>query len=95
MLKLIAPVFITLMTASLTYPVAVRLVKYRPLRLRGYWAIHLTIAPFLALINVNVFGATHSYFRIKVMEQDFIALIQETGGKIRTDYEYDGYNQIK
>jgi hypothetical protein len=73
-LKLLAPISITMLVATFTYPVAVRIVRARPLRLRGFYPIHITIAPFLAWINVNVFGATHGYFRIKAMEQDYIAV---------------------
>lgn len=91
MLKLIAPIFITTMTASVTYPLAVRIVRGWPFRVRGYYAIHFSIAPFLALINVNVFGVSHGYFRIKLVEADFRSVERE----IVKDYDYRGYYGLK
>ena len=67
-LKLLAPISITMLVATFTYPVAVRIVRARPFRLRGFYPIHIAIAPFLAWINVNVFGSMNGYFRIKLME---------------------------
>ena len=71
--KVIAPALITMMCATVTYPLAVRFVK-RVFGLRGFYAIHLTIAPFLALIHVNIFGVSHTIFRIKHLEREFDAV---------------------
>lgn len=70
MTKIIAPLFITMLCGTITYPIAVRVVK-RVFKLRGFYAIHLSIAPFLAIIHTNVFAVSHSYFMIKHMEKEF------------------------
>ena len=59
-----------MMCGTVTYPIAVRISK-RVFKLRGFYAINLSIAPFLALIHVNILGVTHMYFRIKVTEKEF------------------------
>ena len=68
-LKLIVPAFLTMLTGTFTYPIAVRVARSRPFRLRGFYAIHAGIAPFLAFIHVNVFAAWHQYFKIKLTEE--------------------------
>ena len=66
----IAPLAITMMCGTFTYPIAVRIAK-RVFRLRGFYPIHFSIAPFLGLVHVNVFGTVQTYFMIKVMEREF------------------------
>ena len=68
--KVIVPVFMTLMCATVTYPLAVRIAR-KVFKLRGFYAIHLAIAPFLALVHVNILGCSHMYFRIKNAEREF------------------------
>ena len=65
--KFIIPATITMMCGTVTYPIAVRVAK-RVFRLKGFFAIHFSIAPFLAVVHVNIFGALHAYFRIKILE---------------------------
>jgi len=60
-----------MMCGSITYPISIRIVK-RLFKLRGFYAIHLAIAPFLAAIHINVFAAIQTYYRIKIIERDFI-----------------------
>lgn len=87
--KVIAPALITMMCATVTYPLAVRFVK-RVFGLRGFYAIHLTIAPILALIHVNIFGVSHTLFRIKHLEREFDAV----KSNLRTEREYDSYATV-
>ena len=68
--KIIFPIFITMMCGTVTYPIAVRIAK-RIFKLRGFYQIHLSIAPFLALVHVNIFGNSHMYFRIKHTEREY------------------------
>ena len=68
--KVIVPTFITLMCATVTYPLAVRIAR-KVFRLRGFYAIHLAIAPFLALVHVNILGCAHMYFKIKNTEREY------------------------
>ena len=58
------------MCATVTYPLAVRIAR-KVFRLRGFYAIHLAIAPFLALVHVNILGCAHMYFRIKNTEREY------------------------
>ena len=69
--KVIVPVMLTLLTGTFTYPLASKLVRSWPLRLRGFYAIHLAIAPLLAYIHVHIFGISHAYCRIKITEAEF------------------------
>jgi hypothetical protein len=71
--KVIIPAVFTMMCGTVTYPIAVRMVK-RIFRLRGFYPIHFAIAPFLALVHVNIFGVCHTYFRIKHIEKEFQAV---------------------
>lgn len=84
-----------MMCATITYPLAVRLVK-RVFRLRGFYAIHLAIAPFLALAHVNIFGISQTIFRIKHMEREFEAVKQNLANAIdKKDYEcYNSVNKM-
>ena len=66
----IAPLAITMLCGTFTYPIAVRIAK-RVFKLRGFYPIHISIAPFLAFAHTNVFGTTQMYFTIKVMEREF------------------------
>ena len=50
-----APLFCTSMIGTITYPLAVRVAK-KAFKLRNFYSIHLTIAPFLALIHINFFA---------------------------------------
>ena len=69
-MKLVFPAMITMVCGTFTYPVAVRIAR-KVFRLRGFYPIHISIAPFLALIHVNIFGTFHALFRARVMEQEF------------------------
>jgi hypothetical protein len=60
-----------MMCGSITYPISIRIVK-RLFKLRGFYAIHLAIAPFLAAIHINVFAALHAYQRVKIIERNFV-----------------------
>jgi len=62
------PLAVTAMVGTVTYPVAVRIVRGSPFRLRGFYAIHASIAPVLALVHLNVFAAVNSYMFIKDTE---------------------------
>ena len=68
--KWLLPASITMLCGTVTYPIAVRIAR-KVFRLKGFYAIHLAIAPFLALFHVNIFGTLHSYFRLKIAENDF------------------------
>lgn len=87
--KVIFPVLITMICGTVTYPLAVRFVK-RVFRLRGFYAIHLTIAPFLALIHVNILGVSHTYLRIKHMEREFEAV----KSKLKPESEQESYSAV-
>ena len=65
--KVVFPGMITMLCGTFTYPVAVRVAR-KIFRLRGFYAIHISIAPFLALIHVNIFATCHALFRAKCME---------------------------
>ena len=87
--KVIIPAVITMMCGTVTYPIAVRIVK-KVFKLRGFYAIHLSIAPFLALVHVNIFGISHTYFRIKHIEKEFEAVSKET----KQAREYENYQKV-
>jgi hypothetical protein len=53
------------MCGTMTYPIAVRIVRSRLFKLRGFYAIHLAIAPFLAFVHINIFSAIFAYIRVK------------------------------
>lgn len=78
-----------MMCATVTYPLAVRIVK-RVFGLRSFYSIHLAIAPFLALIHVNIFGVSHTLFRIKHMEREFDTVKQN----LKTEKEYECYTSV-
>ena len=69
--KLIIPAMLTMLTGTFTYPMATKIARSWPFRLRGFWAINLSCAPFLAFIHVHIFGTSHAYLRIKVTEKEF------------------------
>lgn len=62
--------FFTALCGTVTYPIAVRIAR-KGFKLKGFYAIHLAIAPFLALVHVNILGVTSMYARIKVIEAEF------------------------
>lgn len=59
-----------MMCGTITYPIAVRIAR-KVFRLKGFYAIHFAIAPFLAAVHVNIFAGLHAYFRIKIIEKEF------------------------
>ena len=63
----------TLFCGTFTYPIAVRVAR-KIFRLRGFYSIHISIAPFLALIHVNILGTLHAYARAHLIEQEYIRL---------------------
>ena len=68
-----APIGMTAILGTFTYPRAVRIARSkRLLGLRNFYAIHFAIAPFLALIHLNFFALVQSYFKLKIHEVDFI-----------------------
>ncbi len=62
---------LTAMAGTITYPIAVRIARARPFKLRNFYSIHLSIAPFLALVHVNIFSAFFAYMKIKIIESKF------------------------
>ena len=55
------------MAGTITYPIAVRIARSKYLfKLRNFYAIHIAIAPFLALAHINIFAFVHAYMRIKI-----------------------------
>ena len=74
----LVPAFLTALCGTITYPLMVRLARSKYLlKLRNFYAIHLSIAPFLALIHINIFSGIHTYMRIKLKEQDFEDFIRD------------------
>lgn len=67
----ILPGFATMMCGTVTYPLAVKIARSRLFKLRGFYAIHLAIAPFLGFVHVNILGIFHAYATIKVMERNY------------------------
>ena len=59
-----------MMCGTFTYPVAVRVAR-KVFRLRGFYPIHISIAPFLALIHVNIMGTSHALLRALFIEKEF------------------------
>ena len=39
--------------------------------MRGFYPIHISIAPFLALLHVNILGTVHAWLRMRFTEQEF------------------------
>ena len=68
-MKLVLPGALTMFCGTFTYPVAVRIAR-RIFGLRGFYPIHISIAPFLALIHVNIFGVLHTLGRIRAIEME-------------------------
>ena len=83
------------MAGTITYPLAVRVARSKYLfKLRNFYAIHLAIAPFLALAHINIFALVHAYMRIKIQEEDYRLYnpkLQQTGTE---DYGVH-YNRLK
>ena len=95
--SLILPVAVTMLCGTVTYPIAVRIAR-RVFKLRGFYAIHLSIAPFLALAHVNIFGVAQAYCWIKLMETEFEHLKPQLAreGKLENPYKtYESVRQIK
>jgi len=63
------PFTLSAMTATFTYPIAVRIA--RKCGLRGFYAIHISVAPFLAWVNLVTFNASRTYMKIKEREREF------------------------
>ncbi len=62
----------TALCGTVTYPLLVRVARSRYLfKLRNFYAIHLSIAPFLTFIHLNIFSSVHTFMRIKIKEADF------------------------
>ncbi len=68
----------TALCGTVTYPILVRVARSRYLfKLRNFYAIHASIAPFLALIHINIFSGVHAYMRIKIKESEFAEFIKD------------------
>ena len=67
-----SPIFFTSMLATFTYPLAVRVARSKWLfGLRNFYAIHIAIAPFLALIHLNFYSFAEALVKLKMMEMEF------------------------
>lgn len=102
------PVSLTMLCGTFTYPIAVRIAR-KVFRLKGFYPIHLSIAPFLGLVHISIFGALHSYFRIKITERDFDLYFGDVSGNVAMqqfmkgrsdrfspfDYIHAGYYKLK
>ncbi len=74
------PVFITALCGTITYPIAVRIARSKYLfKLRNFYAIHISIAPFLAFAHINIFAGVHSYMRVKTIEADYREFLATKG----------------
>ena len=61
-----APLFTTSMLATVTYPLAVRIARSKRLfKLRNFYAIHVSIAPFLGFIHLNAFIFVQTLIAVK------------------------------
>ena len=92
------PVFFTAMAGTITYPIAVRLARSKYLfKLRNFYAIHISIAPFLAFIHLNLFSLFHTYFRITTTESDYAAFIRANPAQKNASMEDYGqaYERLK
>jgi len=69
-MKLVMPAAVTMFCGTFTYPVAVRIAR-KVFRLRGFYAIHISIAPFLALLHVNIFGTLQTLGNARFTEQEY------------------------
>ena len=65
-----APLFCTSMIGTITYPIAVRIAK-KAFRLRNFYSIHFTIAPFLALIHINFFALVQTLINVQYINHEF------------------------
>ena len=91
--SLILPVAATMLCGTVTYPIAVRVAR-KVFRLRGFYAIHLSIAPFLALAHVNIFSAAQTYIWIKLTERDFEELKPQLAREGKLDSPYKTYERV-
>ena len=49
------------------------MVKFaRKLKIKQFWATHISIAPVLALIHLNFFSVLQTGFKIKQIETEFL-----------------------
>ena len=87
------------MCGTVTYPIAVRIARSKYLfKLRNFYAIHLAIAPFLALVHINIFGGVHQYMAIKIKEAEYRQFLEETPKHVisQNDEEYGkSYYKLK
>ena len=68
--KLVLPAMLTAFCGTFTYPIAVGIAR-KLFKLRGFYAIHLSIAPFLAYAHINIFSVFHTYGHIKFTEGEY------------------------
>ena len=59
---------ITMLCGTFAYPVAVRI--SRKFGMRGFYPTHISTAPFLALIHVNIFGTVHAIFECASLSEN-------------------------
>ena len=58
----IVPLFFTAMLGTITYPLAIRIVRSKRLfGMKDKGLIHLTIAPFLSYIHLNFFSIVKAH----------------------------------
>ena len=63
------PIGLTGLLGTYTYPKAVKIARNkRLLGLRNFYAIHVAIAPFLALIHLNTFATLQGFFKAYLHE---------------------------
>ncbi|CAI2372622.1 unnamed protein product [Moneuplotes crassus] len=70
------PIGVTGLSATFTYPIAVRLVKSL-FKIRDFYAIHLAISPIMVFININVFGTLRGIMNVKIKEAEYEEYKQE------------------
>ena len=71
------PLSMTAMLGTITYPLAVKVARSkRLLKLRNFYAIHASIAPFLAFIHINFFSFVQTIIRIKQTESEYRRLMK-------------------
>jgi hypothetical protein len=66
--RVLGPFFFTAMFATISYPLLIRISK--KIGFSGFYSMHLSIAPFMALINVFLFSGSKEYFDIKHREHE-------------------------
>ena len=66
------PIFMTAMLSTITYPMAVKIARHkRLLKLRDFYAIHFTIAPFLGFVHLNFYAFVWTIVHVKNTERKF------------------------